>query len=480
MKCVLPLLFVLLCSFSFNGSSFVAGNRDKSYNAERLYSVDALKKDLAFLRGKYERHNPNLYLYNSKQQLDRYFDSLSEHIVAPMTDMGFYRYLGSITARIKDAHTSVFPNESCEWWYGNQPYFIPLLITCNSGKIMTDLCASPDRSIPDGSEIVSINEKPAAEILEQLRPYAPRDGYNETRVNWVINNFFSYFYCYCIESTGTFRIVYNTPEHEQRTHTLQATTVDSMWSGTYRFYPARYVAGRRDSSITLRFREDSTIAILRIRSFAKHGWHSKEDPFRKTIRRYFGLIKNAPVKNLIIDVRDNSGGNPEYARFLASHLLDKEFVYISQYKAVERLHWNEADDSKRNGNKWYPYCGTGKTQPEKNVYTGKLYVLMDGGSTSTAGDFVACLDFYDRAVFIGEESGANKTVSGGMIFSSEFELPNTKLRCRMSTIQGINKSGQPNDGHGVLPDYTVVPTPEDYMNFHNPMLEKAMELIHAQ
>ena len=104
---------------------------------------------------------------------------------------------------------------------------------------------------------------------------------------------------------------------------------------------------------------------------------------------------------------------------------------------------------------------------------------MDGGSTSTAGDFVACLDYYERAIFIGEESGANRVISGGNVFGKDFELPNTKLRVRLSTIQGVNKSDIPNDGHGVIPHFEVVPTAEDYMNFRNPMLEKALELIHG-
>src|SRR5688572_26436180 len=135
MKWIAPVLVLLLCSFSFSESFFTGKQPDSSYDASRKYTVEELKHDIAALRAKYERHNPNLYLYNSKKDLDKYFDSLSNAIVGPMTDMEFYRMLGPITGRIKDAHTSVFPNENCEWWYGNQNYFIPLLITCNSGKI---------------------------------------------------------------------------------------------------------------------------------------------------------------------------------------------------------------------------------------------------------------------------------------------------------------------------------------------------------
>jgi hypothetical protein len=478
MKWVAPILFILFCSFSF-GESFIAERKpDASYDAARKYSIKEVKYDIATLRAKLERHNPNIYLYNTKKDLDKYFDSLSNAVKAPMTDMEVYRLLGPMTSRIKDAHTSVFPNENCEWWYGNQSYFLPLLVTCNNDHVVTDLCASSDRTIPDGSEVISINGKYVAEILSQMKSYAPRDGYNQSRVTWVLNNFFSYFYCYCLGDTSSFRIEYVPRGYDDiREHTIRATTVDSMWSNAYKYYPSRYISGRKDSTITMRFREDSSIAIMRIRSFAKGSPKSKDDSYRKVVHRCFEIINDAPVKDLVIDIRDNSGGNPEYARYLISHLIDKKFIYIEKYKTVERLRWN--DEEKRTRTQWYPYCGIGTFSPEKNCYTGKLYVLMDGGSTSTAGDFAACLDYYDRATFIGEESGANRVVSGGNVFSSDFELPNTKLRVRLSTIQGINKTDIPNDGHGVIPDYEVVPTPEDYMNFRNPMLEKALELIHG-
>lgn len=475
MKRLAPVLLMLLCSFGFSGTTLHEKSPDAKYDAFRKYSVEELKEDIACLRSKLEHHNPNLYLYSTKAQMDSYFDSLSTHITAPMTDMEFYRYVGPMTSRIKDTHTSVFPNDDCEWWYGNQHYFLPLLVTCNNDKVVTDLCASPDRTIPDGSQIMRINGKSTDEILAQMKQYAPRDGANQSRVTWVLNNFLTYYYAYCVETPAYFDIDYVTREGVSASHRIFPNTVDSIWSYAYKYYPKRYIAGRRDSTITLRFREDSTIAILRIRSFSKGSAATGDESFRKRILECFTFIHHTPVKNLIIDVRDNSGGNPEYARYVISHLMEKEFVYIEQFKTVDRLHWNDAEN--RTKTRWYPYCGIGTFKPDKNCYTGTLYVLMDGGSTSTAGDFAACLDYYDRAIFIGEESGANRVVSGGNVVSHDFELPHTRLRVRMSTIQGINKSDVQNDGHGVIPDYLVVPTPDDYMNFRNPMLETALQLI---
>lgn len=472
MKSAWPLLLLLLCSFA-------SGKKPAGpYDVSRTFTTAELKEDLVYLRNQYEHHNPNLYLYTSKSSLDKLFDSLSANITSPMTDVQFYRYIGVITSRIKDGHTSVFPNENCEWWYGNQPWFLPLLVTCNNNKIVTDLCASTDRTIPDGSEIININGRTSQEVLELMRPYAPRDGWNDTRVTWIMNNFFAYFYCYCVEQAERFDIEYKTPEGQILTHRQNGLPVDSMWNCAYTFYPERYITGRKDTAITLRFQDDSAIAILRIRTFDKSGMKSMGVPsFKSVVHQYFSLINSAGVQNLVIDVRDNAGGNPEYARYVVSHLLDSSFVYIDQFKTVDRLHWNDCE--KRAHVRWFPYCGIGKFHPEKPVYKGKLFVLMDGGSTSTAGDFVACLDYYKRAIFIGEESGANRVVSGGNVFASTFELPNTRLKCRMSTIQAINKKDQFNDGHGVIPDYGVIPEPDDYMKHRNPMLEKALELIHA-
>ncbi len=471
MKFLLPFL-ALIFTFVSAGEK----KRAAKYDANQMYSVEELKEDLSFLHNKWKHRNPNLYLYISKEKLDHVFDSLAKNISSPMTDMQFYRFIGPLTSIVKDGHTSVFPNDDCEWWYGNQSWFFPFLVTCNNNKITTDLCASMDRTIPDGSEIVSINGKSTVEIIARMQPYAPRDGENSSRVSWVMNNFFTYYYCYCVESAGYFEIEYIDPQGKIHTHKQTALPVDSIWANAYRNYPERYVVGKKDSAITLRFRNDSSIAILRIRTFEKNSLRAMGVPsFKKTIHQYLSVVTSTKSPYLIIDVRDNAGGSPEYASYLISHLLDTSFIYIEKYKTVNRLHWNDSENRLRT--QWYPNSGIGTFRSQKSWFRGNLIVLMDGGSTSTAGDFVACLDYYGRATFIGEESGSNRVVSGGNVFESTFELPNTKLRCRMSTIQGINKFDQVNDGHGVLPHYPVAPTPADYMSNRNPMLEKALEII---
>ena len=43
---------------------------------DRIFSTSELQTDFKFLRDRYENNLANLYLYSSKQRLDKLFDSL--------------------------------------------------------------------------------------------------------------------------------------------------------------------------------------------------------------------------------------------------------------------------------------------------------------------------------------------------------------------------------------------------------------------
>ena len=65
-------------------------------------------------------------------------------------------------------------------------------------------------------------------------------------------------------------------------------------------------------------------------------------------------------------------------------------------------------------------------QPQKNRFTGKVYVLMDGKSMSTTAEFTAATHYNKLATFIGEESGGAYCGGNGGDFAN-VTLPHTGL-----------------------------------------------------
>ena len=148
---------------------------------------------------------------------------------------------------------------------------------------------------------------------------------------------------------------------------------------------------------------------------------------------------------LILDLRNNQGGEIEYGAFLLSHLIPEQFRVLDGYYQLDPV--NPLSLRKTIGD-----C-MGIYKPKVSVFKGSLYVLINGGSFSNSGIVAACLKRYHRAIFIGEESGGNNKVLAGD--ANEFRLPNSSIRIEIPTKQYMLDEGMDVKGRGTMPDYPV-------------------------
>ncbi|MBI3510401.1 MAG: hypothetical protein HY064_07035 [Bacteroidetes bacterium] len=467
------LIFSAFVFFSFSSSK---KSKLNNYQPQKKFSVQELKDDFTALRKRLELKNPGLYIYTPKDRLDKIFDSLASGISKPMTDLEFYRYIAPLTSFIKDGHTFEFPGMSCEKYYTSHSLLFPFKVHCTSDRIFTVMCGTRDTSVRDGSEIMSINGIPAKEIVRKIKLCLPRDGNNTTLPSWLIDHFFRNMFCFVFGPSENFVTEFRYDDRIIHNIIIEASCTDSISKIEKERYPARYASLVPATGISLDTVPGLRTAILTIRSFDKKELHKKYHQYFKTeIRKYFAEMQEENIRHLIIDLRGNGGGNPDYARFLAAHLVSEKFVYIEKCVHVSRFHYN--DPGKRLHSRWYPYCGIGKFSPEKNNFTGDIFILADGGSFSATGEFCAFMKENNRATFVGEEAGGNTVFSGGYIFKNRFILPHTKLQVHCSTFSSVIKDNVVNDGHGVLPDHIIVPTTEDLIMNRDVSEEYAEELI---
>ena len=184
-------------------------------------------------------------------------------------------------------------------------------------------------------------------------------------------------------------------------------------------------------------------------------------------------MKRDSVKQLVIDLRHNAGGNIYHAFYLLNNLIDKDiymyaerrrakvFPYLStkgkaQYTLGLLLYdvfpkgqrWK--DD---NGKKYYR--DSYKTLNTSN-YKPKVFIITDGISVSASSLVASYLKYYYNAEVIGTESGGTYTGNNGRSYP-EVLLPNSKIKVRLP-IQYISYfPGVPDDGRGVKVDYYMSP-----------------------
>ena len=89
-----------------------------------------------------------------------------------------------------------------------------------------------------------------------------------------------------------------------------------------------------NTNFSFRILDDLSTAVIRIRSFVKH----ENDDFSGFLKSSFNQINSRNIQNLIVDVRGNDGGHPEYSINVLRYLMDKDFVYFKTKVSDEE--WN--------------------------------------------------------------------------------------------------------------------------------------------
>jgi len=431
---------------------------------EVVFSTNDLKADLRYLKTKLENNHPNLYLYTSKSTIDKVFDSLENSIIKPITELEFYKHITIISSIIKDGHTIILPSVESTNTQGNISNFLPYHFVILNNQLFSDMVCTSDNSIPVGSEIITINNVEANEIIKQLSERQVRDGNNLTYPIWILSNYFRQYYSFIFGHPANYAITYKI-NGQTNVASIKALPKDSIYFYRQKNYPNKTFSNLPNEGLKLKIENNKKYAILTIKDFHNNVLKKEyKQNFDKVIASYFEQIINSKTENLILDLRNNQGGDIENGVYLLSYLLDKPFSMVQEYNCIEN---NEVQHC--NG------PSLGQHNPKANNFKGKLYVLINGGSFSNSGIVSSCLQANNRAIFIGQETGGNPNVIAGFI--KDIKLPNTKIQVQVPTKQFVITDKVNNKGQGVMPTQLIIPTLADILEGKDTELDYTIDLI---
>jgi len=434
----LPFLLLLSASSALGQTPLPGPNR--------VYRPDELKADLRFLRKKLTTIHPGLYRYTTKPAFDIFFDSLYNSVNKPIDEQEFLSLITLLHPKVGDGHTMFLPSDASTDYNSSKGRFFPFSLTYTGGRLYVVENCSSDTSIEKGEEIVSINGEGTSAVISQLLARQIRDGYNQTYPIWILNHYFAAYYSFVYGRPSQFSLELKNKKGELRKEQITALTKDSIRFFRQIRYPTTAYPG-----ISVDETQDGTTAILTIKSFDPDLLESvyKQD-YKRTLDSIFIRLNRHRTTNLILDLRDNQGGDFEPGRYLLSYLLINPALYLLNGKESRLI------------------------QPKINHFTERLFVLINGGSFSNTAIVTACLERDKRAVFIGEETGGNKHIISGE--PTEVVLPKTRIRGFISTTTFRITAGD-DEGHGVLPTYPVLPAIADVLTGIDMAKALALKLI---
>ncbi|WP_299226852.1 S41 family peptidase [uncultured Psychroserpens sp.] len=478
MKLIILFLLITTCTNSRSQNSVT------NIPANQI-SAEELLKDLDTLQAWITKAHGDPYRFTTKEKLKNQFAIAKTKIKQNklMTSNSFAGVVMPIIAELRDGHAQVFLSD-LDVVEGN--VFFPLkFVFINKTPFVIENFS--DQQIDLGAKIISINGTEAKDFFDEIIPYLHRDGDIETvRYKRLQNTTYLTRVLVALDMAKETYNITLSDNGKIKSYSLnglsQQDYIGKKKKRTVKFEP-------------LQFKEIDSLdatALLDINTFNPSYYDKGE--FYNRIDDIISDLDKGNYKNLIIDLRNNIGGEDSYQMYLLRYLLESKFSMNAEitfmqnnYKFLpDGKHYDIDPKCFKKNDKgtydateylWKDHPTLGEFIPFSNRFRGRVIVLINGFTFSAGSDFAAMLHFHKRAIFIGQETGGSYigNVSG---FIPTLKLPNSGVYVNIPLISIKRPFFNSNfTNRGVLPDIEVNSSLEDVLNSKDQIFQEAINYL---
>lgn len=346
-----------------------------------------------------------------------YVATIPQVLAAP-DDEACTRIFQKMIAQLGDGHTYV-------WGVSHYTGRIPLLTKYIDGHVYIDAVLSKeleDEGIRRGMELVSINEEPVLKYGEcYIRPYVA-----SSTSQWTLHQVYEGNGLFACKKEDTLRLALRDGDRELLVKAWPHQSVDP-----------------RSPALELKTLKGK-VGYLRIRNFMDQNFKKKFDGL------YPELLK---TKALIIDIRDNGGGNSGNADYILRHLT-QDTIQTNPWRTPMYM---PAFASWGYPLQWYS-VSSNKLVPfkDRKIYDNPIIVLANAGTFSAAEDFCSVFKGMKCGLVFGTPTGGS-TGNGVRI-----ELIPGKNYANICSKHDQCIDGTDFVGVGIQPDSVIQETYETY------------------
>ena len=433
--------------------------------------------------------------YHSAHQVDSVF-ACYQHQITDSTDLvAFYSYLAAATTYIGSLHDSVSLPDSTRERLAQQAVFFPYPVRQLDNVLVCDAQSAP---IPVGAILDQINGIPVSQLLTRLGRFYTTDGNHRAGKQIGINQHFSWFFRLAYGPFHSFRVVY----HLCGQHVKQQITVaaQSLASNERQLSYNPFPSPSDLPDYTFQLLRPSSTALLTVNTFEFRGEQAKVYPrYVQFLDSCFRVIQHQQIRHLIVDIRQNGGGDDPNDLVTFSYLAHQPFrenrtaftlfqkVPFPQYYLEEEK--GERIELEAELGHEFPHYQSGRYyqaarynplwHPNPLAFRGKLYLLISPAVASAGSLFASLVASEGQAEIIGQETMGGYYGHTGHK-SVGYELPNSKIRIHFSIVdlqQAVAAQGRIAYGCGVMPTYAVGQRCESYVQQRDAELEATLSLI---
>lgn len=405
---IYAVLVLFLCSTAFG---------QKLSPAQQISDFDDLCSKL-------ESVHPDLYLYQSKKE----YENNKMKIKASMTDSikisDFYFKIAPFIANIKDGHSMMLPPITSDFvsYVKKDGKTMPLRIKAVENVFVVDYPIVMNSGFNEGDTIFSINGVDSKDILKKaydLWGSEKDNGIKEAAVNTYLSLLFWHMYRW--DDSYVFMVKHG--------NTIEKKHLEGVPQSMAMKVRRERLSKNKPESFSCKFSSDYTQATLIIRNVYN------EKALKEFCDSVFKEINYRKIPEIIIDMRNNTGGSSQCVERLISYFPHPEYVLYSKSQ-IKVSTYSKAYNKERHLEIYSQICNIPDgelfvvkesliedNRKEANLYRGKIIVLVNNKTYSGASSFAHVMNKLGIASVEGE-TGCPTVYFGNFL---PFTLPNSKI-----------------------------------------------------
>jgi hypothetical protein len=448
-------------------------------------------RDVAALRRILFKDHPAPTAYVSRDSIERRLEALT---ISKEDTYDLRRWEWSIRdllTIVGCGHTYMSTNPRIK--PAKNPKVFPFRVFSTDGQVWVRQCLDSTQasSIPVGAELLQFNNYPVTDVLRRIQLHQPSDGYNQTLWHRLANKdiFFNFLHRKYFPTDSVLTVRWRGTDGEEHTSVVNAVPDNKL-----QYSPS----APRDTQIQILYSTgkgkqyfyvhpaNPKVGVLRIASFKGKG--------NRLYRRAFRYMNRHDLEHLVIDVRDNLGGDFGSCVNLARYVVDSSFkMRLSRPVFRTWRHQPFMNHPKRLGSfflfdivntnpRWIRHGRVHyklKYRPRrKNHFDGPTYVLTNGFSFSASSLMAAYIQAKSDATIIGQETGGGARSNNGMQIP-RFILPGSGIKLNIPQMNLDYRLGK-DEGRGVIPDIMTKYSIQDILEQRDLEWEAVWKQIKSQ
>lgn len=442
--------------------------------AAETLTAEQAGRDAAILAGSLRALHPALDKYLSQTEVDASFARFQARAGAARSAAAMYLAATELAASIRCGHTwTNVLNQQGEIKQRllNAPDKLPLTMTLVEGRWL--VLGSAAAGIASGDELLTIDGHGSADVLAAMLPYLRADGSSDgKRLRQLSHDRPDYSMMDIVwpllspPVDGVYRLDVRTGDGAVRTVNATAITLAARSASLQ-------VLGVVPPATTWQLRIDGDLAVMTLPTFA---FYSDKFDWRQFFIHSFAELERKHIARLIIDIRNNEGGDDAIGLELLTWLLNSPMTHVSDQSvtAYERVPYKFARyldtwdfgffdrtgqvDRVSEG----PQAGRWRFRPNARQvhditprmdrYAGQTWLLVGAENSSATFSLARLVKQSGAAILVGQPTGGNlRGLNGGQL--AWVTLPNSGVSVDIPLLASSYSADTPDAS--IVPDVLV-------------------------